>query len=116
MAAAIDCYRVYLKRYEYFKMQGTLFFHIVIRTHVWYNIPKNNCLRGCFIMTNREYQIYDAIREYTAINGYAPTVREIGQDVGLKSTATVHQYLNRIMCKGYITYHPKQPRTLRVLK
>jgi len=67
-------------------------------------------------MTNREHQIYDAVREYTAINGYSPTVREIGQDVGLKSTSTVHQYLNRIMGKGYITYHPNQPRTLRVLK
>ncbi len=67
-------------------------------------------------MTNKEYQIYDAIREYTAINGYAPTVREIGSAVGLKSSSTVHQYLNRIMCKGYITYHPYQPRTLRVLK
>ncbi len=67
-------------------------------------------------MTNREYQIYDAIREYTAINGYAPTVREIGSAVGLRSSSTVHQYLNRIMYKGYITYLPNQPRTLRVLK
>ena len=84
-----------------------------MRTHVCYNIPKNNCLRGCFIVTNREYQIYDAIREHTTINGYAPTVREIGQDVGLKSTSTVHLYLNRIMGKGYITCKPNQPRTFR---
>jgi repressor LexA len=67
-------------------------------------------------MTNREYQKYDAIREYTAINGYAPTVREIGSAVGLRSSSTVHQYLNRIMSKGYVTYHPNQPRTLQVLK
>ncbi|HCF71111.1 MAG TPA: transcriptional regulator [Syntrophomonas sp.] len=67
-------------------------------------------------MTNKEYQIYYAVREYTAINGCAPTVREIGSAVGLKSTATVHHYLNRIMGKGYITYKPNQPRTLRVLK
>ncbi|MDD2553451.1 MAG: hypothetical protein PHP51_02620 [Desulfotomaculaceae bacterium] len=67
-------------------------------------------------MTNRESQIYNAIRKYIAINGYAPTLREIGQDVGLSPVSTVHHYLNRIMSKGYITYKPNQPRTLRVLK
>ena len=69
-----------------------------MRTHVCYNIPKNNCLRGCFIVTNREYQIYDAIREYTAINGYAPTVREIGQYVGLKSTCRVKDWRG-VICR-----------------
>lgn len=67
-------------------------------------------------MTNREYQIYDFICEYTATKGYAPTVREICSEVGLKSTSTVHLYLNRMMGKGYITCNPCQPRTLRVLK
>jgi len=52
-------------------------------------------------MTNRkhtfpEYQIYDAIYKYTAVKGYALTVREIGSAVGLRSTSTIHQYLNKM--------------------
>ncbi len=42
-------------------------------------------------------------------NGYAPSVREIGKAVGLKSTATVHNYLAKLAEKGYI----KKRRTKR---
>lgn len=67
-------------------------------------------------MTNRERQIYAAICEYTTTNGYPPSIREIGFLVGLNSSSSVHWYLKRIQSKGYITFEPNQPRTLRVVK
>ena len=49
-------------------------------------------------------------------DGYPPSVREIGQAVGLSSTATVHGYLERLEKKGYIKKKDKKGRTLRLLK
>lgn len=71
---------------------------------------------GYFYMTNREHQIYAAISEYTTLKGYPPSVREIGRMVGIKSTATVHDYIKRIKRLGFISFEPCKPRTLRVLK
>ncbi len=48
--------------------------------------------------------------------GYAPSVREIGKAVGLKSTATVHGYLSKLEQKGYIKKENQKGRTLRLLK
>lgn len=48
--------------------------------------------------------------------GYAPSVREIGKSVGLKSTATVHGYLAKLEQKGYIKKENQKGRTLRLLK
>lgn len=67
-------------------------------------------------MTNSEREIYAAIKEFITRNGYSPTVREIGEIVGLKSSSSVHDYLLRIKEQGYITFEPYQPRTLRVLR
>lgn len=67
-------------------------------------------------MTSREQQIYTAIRDYMAEKGYPPSIREIGNLVGLSSSSSVHFYLQRIKRKGYITFEPNQPRTLRVIK
>lgn len=67
-------------------------------------------------MTNREYQIYAAIKDYTAANGYPPSVREIGSLVGLKSSNSVHGYLVKIKRQGYIDFEPNLPRTLRVIR
>ncbi len=72
--------------------------------------------RGCFFMTGEERRIYDAICQYIAVRGCAPTVREIGLAVGLGSVPLVYYYLNRIMDQGYITFHPGRPRSLQVLK
>jgi repressor LexA len=66
-------------------------------------------------LTDRENEIYSAIKNYILNRGYPPTVREIGQLVGLKSTSTVHRYLVSIQSQGYIAFEPNQPRTLRVL-
>ena len=45
-------------------------------------------------MNERGKQILCFIENYIDLNGYPPTVREIGKGIGLRSTATVHGYLN----------------------
>ena len=53
-------------------------------------------------LNKREKAILKYIEKQMNKNGYAPSVREIGQAVGLSSTATVHVYLLRLEKKGYI--------------
>lgn len=55
------------------------------------------------------------IIQFTKENGVAPTFREVGKAVGLKSSATVAARLERLKANGRITYLPKKQRTLRVL-
>lgn len=47
--------------------------------------------------------------------GYPPSVREIGQAVGLSSTSTVHTYLKKLEKKGFIRRDPTKPRAIEVL-
>ena len=47
-------------------------------------------------LTAKQQQIYDYISVFTAENGYPPSVREIGQAVGLRSPSTVHFHLKRL--------------------
>lgn len=52
------------------------------------------------------------IKDYTEENGYAPSVREIGEAVGLKSTSTVHGHLTRLEKKGLLHRAAMKPRTI----
>ena len=54
------------------------------------------------MLTDRESEVLDIIVEYINKNGYAPSVREIGEIVGLKSSSTTHKYLKKLEAKGYI--------------
>ena len=51
-------------------------------------------------INKRERAILDYIEKQSKVNGYPPSVREIGKAVGLKSTATVHGYLAKLEQKG----------------
>lgn len=53
-------------------------------------------------MTKRQQDIYDFIISYIQKNLYPPTVREIGDAVGLKSTSTTFAHLKAIEKRGYI--------------
>ena len=68
------------------------------------------------ILNKRERAILDYIEKQAKINGYPPSVREIGKAVGLKSTATVHGYLAKLEEKGYIKKESQKGRTLKLLK
>ena len=53
-------------------------------------------------LNKREKAILKAIEKSVQEKGYAPSVREIGKEVGLRSTATVHGYLSRLQDTEYI--------------
>lgn len=67
-------------------------------------------------LNKREKAILKFIEKQLEKVGYAPSVREIGKAVGLKSTATVHGYLAKLEQKGYIKKENQKGRTLRLLK
>lgn len=67
-------------------------------------------------INKREKAILKFIEKSQKANGYAPSVREIGKAVGLKSTATVHGYLAKLVEKGYIKKENQKGRTLKLLK
>ena len=67
-------------------------------------------------INKREKAILKFIEKQVEEKGYAPSVREIGKAVGLKSTATVHGYLAKLSEKGYIKKEDQKGRTLRLLK
>ena len=58
--------------------------------------------------------ILDYIRKQTALKGYPPSVREIGEAVGLKSTSTVHGHLIRLESKGLIRRDAMKPRAIDI--
>lgn len=55
----------------------------------------------------REEQVLTFIREYSAENGYAPSIREICAGVGLRSTASVNYHLKNLQQKGMLTLGEK---------
>lgn len=61
-------------------------------------------------------QIISFIRQFTAENGFSPTMREIAAGVGLKSTSTVFDYISRMEKKGLVTSTPCKQRSLRVVE
>jgi repressor LexA len=65
-------------------------------------------------LTEKENDVYRYICEATELNGYSPSVRDIQEALGIKSTATVHSYLNKLEAKGYIQKAQGKSRTLRV--
>jgi repressor LexA len=66
-------------------------------------------------LNDREQSILNVIKENTRQKGYPPSVREIGQVVGLSSSSTVHSYLKRLEEKGYIRRDPTKPRAIEIL-
>ena len=65
-------------------------------------------------LTLKQAEIVTAILQYNNKHGYSPTVREIGNMVGLKSPSTVQQHLNHLEKMGAIEKNPASPRTIRV--
>ena len=66
-------------------------------------------------LTKRQQQILDFIRAEIHRCGYPPSVREIGEAVGLSSSSTVHSHLAALEAKGFIRRDPSKPRALEVL-
>ncbi len=66
-------------------------------------------------LTTREKSILEFIRQKIWASGFPPTVREIGEAVGLRSTSTVHNYLKRLEFKGAIRKNPDSSRAIEVV-
>jgi len=56
----------------------------------------------------------DYIKAHMRERGFPPSIREIGQAIGLKSSSSVHGYLVRLENKGFIRRDPAKPRTIEV--
>ncbi len=66
------------------------------------------------MLTDRQQQIWDFIVEYVERQGYPPTVREIGEAVGLASPSTVHAHLANLERAGLLRRDPTKPRALEL--
>ena len=63
--------------------------------------------------TERQRSILDVIRAFTTERGYPPSVREIGERVGLSSSSTIHAHLKALERRGLISRDPTKPRAMR---
>lgn len=67
-------------------------------------------------LTPRQKQILDFIRQEVRKKNYPPSVREIGEAVGLSSSSTVHAHLSKLEQKGLIRRNPTKPRAIELLE
>ncbi|MBA2615978.1 MAG: transcriptional repressor LexA [Actinobacteria bacterium] len=67
------------------------------------------------MLTARQQQIYEFVTGYVDRHGYPPTVREIGEAVGLASPSTVHAHLANLERAGYLRRDPTKPRALELV-
>ena len=67
------------------------------------------------MLTERQQQIWDYLVEYVDGHGYPPTVREIGERVGLASPSTVHAHLANLERAGLLRRDPTKPRALELI-
>lgn len=70
---------------------------------------------GTTPLSERQQQVLDYIRSMVADRGYPPSVREIGEALGLSSPSTVHSHLSSLVKFGYIRKDPTKPRAIEVL-
>lgn len=66
-------------------------------------------------MSIRQQQILDFIKDEVKAKGYPPSVREIGEAVGLASSSTVHGHLDRLEKRGLIRRDKTKPRAIEIL-
>ena len=67
-------------------------------------------------MTEKQQKIYNIIKKYIEKHQYAPTIREIRDESGLKSVSTIEEYLIILKEKGYINYINNKSRTITIIK
>lgn len=68
------------------------------------------------VLTPRQSQILQYIKDYSFKNGFPPAVREIGRAVGLSSSASVHSNLKKLAQMGFLSWNPDKPRTYGVVQ
>ena len=71
-------------------------------------------MQATAVLTARQQEIWQFLVEYVEDHGYPPTVREIGEHVGLASPSTVHAHLANLERAGLIKRDPTKPRALEL--
>ena len=67
------------------------------------------------MLTTRQQEIWQFLAEYVDAHGYPPTVREIGEAVGLASPSTVHAHLANLERAGLLKRDPTKPRAIELV-
>jgi repressor LexA len=67
------------------------------------------------MLTTRQQEIWQFLAEYVDAHGYPPTVREIGDAVGLASPSTVHAHLANLERAGLLKRDPTKPRAIELI-
>jgi len=67
------------------------------------------------VLTARQQEIWNFLVAYVDHHGYPPTVREIGEQVGLASPSTVHAHLANLERAGLLRRDPTKPRALELI-
>jgi repressor LexA len=86
---------------------------------LWYNVKQQHeskaGVRMIDNLNQKEALVLAVIKKNIREKGYPPSVREIGQAVGLSSSSTVHGYLKRLEEKGYLRRDAAKPRAIEVI-
>src|SRR6266545_4540741 len=80
--------------------------------HVFVHAP---AIAGGSMLTERQQEIWNFLVEYVDGHGYPPTVREIGERVGLASPSTVHAHLANLERAGLLRRDPTKPRAIELI-
>jgi repressor LexA len=78
-------------------------------------VPDVEIRRNHPVLTARQQEIWNYLVEYVDRHGYPPTVREIGEHVGLASPSTVHAHLANLERAGLLHRDPTKPRALELI-
>ena len=66
-------------------------------------------------ITNKQREVLEYLKQQVLQKGYPPSVREICDAVGLKSTSSVHAHLESLERNGYIRKDPPKPRAIEIV-
>ena len=66
-------------------------------------------------LSGRQEKVLQFVRDAVRRHGYPPSIREIGEAVGLRSTSSVSHQLEALQKKGYLQRHSGRPRTTELL-
>jgi repressor LexA len=68
------------------------------------------------VLTRRQREIYEFIRDFVANHGYSPSLEEIGAGFGLTSVATVHRHIELLVGKGFVRKAANSSRSLEAVE
>ena len=67
-------------------------------------------------LTNKQNEVLEALIQFIDNGGLPPTYRDLMKMVNLKSPSTIKGHLDQLKIKGFITWEPGLPRTLKIIK